>query len=131
MERDFLGTGWSFPLLPDASGKLGYSSDDRNIEESLRILLLTRVRERVMRPRLGTVIEDSVFAPGSPAHLTRIESSVREALRDWEPRVEVIDVHASLDPDDETRALVAIDYRIRRTQNRLSLVFPYYLEEGG
>lgn len=131
MQRDFLGAGWPFPILPDASGRIGYSEGDRNIEQSLRALLLTRLRERRMRPDLGTEAEDLVFAPGSPANLSRLEAMVRSAVRDWEPRVEVLDVRPELDPDDETRALVSIDYRIRRTQSRFSLVFPYYLQGDG
>jgi uncharacterized protein len=130
MAREYIGAGFRFPILPDAAGRLGYSSGDANVEQSLRVLLLTRLRERRMRPALGTVVHDALFSPGSTAFLSRIENSVREAVRDWEPRVQLLGVQASLDPEDETRAVVAIEYLVRRTQNRLSLVFPYYLEEG-
>ncbi|WP_428268710.1 GPW/gp25 family protein [Haliangium sp.] len=130
MARDFLGTGWRFPLRPDASGTLGYVSGEANIEQSLRILLLTRLGERRMRPDLGTAAHELVFAPGSQQHLTAIEDSVRDAIRDFEPRVAVLAVQAELDPGDETRVLVAIDYRVRRSNNKRNLVFPFYLEEA-
>jgi uncharacterized protein len=131
MARDHIGAGWRFPILPDASGRLGYSSGEANIEETLRVLLLTRMRERRMRADLGTLAHDLVFAPGSAVNLGRLEASVRDAIRDWEPRVELLSVRATLDPEDETRALCEVDYRVRRSQNRVSLVFPYYLEQAG
>ena len=131
MAGDFVGRGWAFPIMPDASGMLRYSEGDENIEKSLQVLLLTRLRERRMRPKLGTEVEDLVFAPGSRAVLSRLERMVRDAVRDWEPRVELLEVRPELDPDDETRAIVSIDYRVRRTQNRFSLVFPYYLQGTG
>jgi len=41
--KDFLGTGWRFPILPDGGGSLAYISGEDNIEQSLRILLLTQL----------------------------------------------------------------------------------------
>ena len=38
MANEFIGTGWSFPILPDATGSLGYVSGNLNVEQSLRIL---------------------------------------------------------------------------------------------
>lgn len=131
MAGDFLGSGWRFPLVPDATGRLGYTSGSDNVEQSMRLLLMTRLRERRMQPRIGTEVADLVFAPGSPAFLDRLEQTIREAVRDWEPRVELLGVEAQPDEADPTVVRVSIDYRIRRSNNRLNLVFPYYLEELG
>jgi hypothetical protein len=38
---------------------------------------------------------------------------------------------AGRDPRDETRAIVDLTYRVRQTNTRLNLVFPYYLETAG
>lgn len=131
MAREFLGTGWRFPLLPDASGGLGYSSGDENVEQSLHILLMTAVGDRVMRPRFGTQAERLVFAPGSVRYLRLLETTVREAVRDWEPRVDLDGVVAEVDASDETRILVSISYRVRQTNTRQNLVFPFYLGQTG
>lgn len=40
-QAPFLGTGWRFPILPDARGSLGFVSGDINVAQSVRILLLT------------------------------------------------------------------------------------------
>jgi uncharacterized protein len=128
MSGDFLGTGWAFPIRPDRGGGLAYVSGEPNIEQSLVLLLRTAQGERVMRPRFGTRVRELTFAPGSTRNLNLLATSVREAIRDWEPRVAVEDVNARLDPDDATRALIEITYRIRRSNTRLNLVHPYYLE---
>jgi phage baseplate assembly protein W len=131
MAREFLGTGWRFPILPDASGSLGYSSGDDNVEQSLHILLMTAVGDRVMRPRFGTQAERLLFAPGSVRYLRLLETTVREAVRDWEARVDLDGVVAEADASDETRILVSISYRVRQTNTRQNLVFPFYLGQTG
>jgi uncharacterized protein len=127
MTADFKGTGWAFPLRPDLGGGLGYTSGDANIEQSLLLLLRTVQGERVMRPGFGTGARDLVFAPGSAQNLGLLETTVREAIRDFEPRVVAEQVTAELDPRDETRAVVDVTYRILQTNTRDNLVFPFYL----
>ena len=127
MNNKILGKGWRFPILPDETGSLSYVGHDANVEQSLRILLLTDLRERVMRADFGCAAPSLVFAPGSVQFLGLLETTVREAIRDWEPRVETESVTAEVDPEDETRVTVAIRYLVRQTNTRNNLVFPFYL----
>ncbi|MFL6126028.1 GPW/gp25 family protein [Actinophytocola sp.] len=127
MTEPFLGTGWRFPILPDEAGRLGYAVGEQSIEHCLRALLLTATGERVMRPDLGTKAQESVFAPGSVANLHDLERSVADAVRNFEPRVEVDSVLAETDPADESHVTVSVEYRIRRTNTKANLVFPFYL----
>lgn len=127
MSDDFLGTGWRFPILPDEAGRLAYARGEESIAHCLRALLLTGLGERVMRPDLGTRAPDLVFAPDSVQNLADLESSIRDAVRLFEPRVELDEVRAEIDPGEESRVTVSIVYRIRRTNTRANLVFPYYL----
>lgn len=127
MAADFLGNGWRFPILPDPSGRLGYVAGADNVEQSLRVLLMTRLGERVMRADFGCAAPRYLFAPGSVQFLQLLEESVREAIVLWEPRVDVDSVSAEADPDDETRVTVAVACRVRASNTRLNLVYPYYL----
>ena len=127
MANEFLGNGWRFPILQDETGGLGYASDDENVEQSLRILLLTDLGERVMRSDFGCRAPRLVFAPGSVQSLGLLETTIREAVRDWEPRIDLEDVRAEVDLDDETRVTVNISYLVRRSNTRNNLVFPFYL----
>jgi phage baseplate assembly protein W len=127
MSEPFLGTGWRFPILPDEAGRLGYAVGEQSIEHCLRALLLTATGERVMRPDFGTKAQESVFAPGSVQNLRDLERSVADAVRTFEPRVELDSVTAEADPLDESRVTVSVEYRIRRTNTKANLVFPFYL----
>jgi uncharacterized protein len=127
MADTLLGKGWWFPLVPDATGALRYSSAETNVEQALKVVLLTKVGERVMRPTFGSRVSESVFAPGSERSLGLLEGAVRDAIRDWEPRVDLLGVSAAPDPEVPERVQVTIDYRIRRTNSRQNLVFPFYV----
>lgn len=127
MGNPLVGVGWRFPVLPDETGSLAYVGEDANVEQSLKILLLTDLKERVMRADFGCQAPSLVFAPGSVQYLGLLETTVREAIRDWEPRVETEDVSAEVDSDDETRVTVSISYLVRQTNSRNNLVFPFYL----
>lgn len=126
-DANFLGRGWRFPIVPDAAGGLGLVEGDANIEQSLRLLLLTELGERVMRATFGCDAPRLVFSPGSVQYLQLLETTVREAVRDWEPRVTLEGVTAETIPGDETQVSVSIDYRIRSSNTRTNLVFPFYL----
>jgi phage baseplate assembly protein W len=127
MSEDFLGTGWRFPVLPDETGRLGYAVGEQSIEHCLRALLLTGVGERVMRPAFGTRAPRLVFAPGGVRNLRDLEGAITVAVRDFEPRVELDEVRAEADPADESRVTVTVVYRVRRTNTKNNLVFPFYL----
>ena len=127
MSEPFLGTGWRFPILPDEAGRLGYAVGEQSIVHCLRALLLTATGERVMRPDFGTKAQESVFAPGSVQSLRDLERSIADAVRTYEPRVELDSVRAEADPLDESRVTVSVEYRIRRTNTKANLVFPFYL----
>jgi phage baseplate assembly protein W len=129
--NEIIGTGWRFPILPDARGRLGYVTGQENIEQSLHLVLLTNLRERVMRADFGTDAREQLFAPGSEKVLRLLEKSVAEAIRDHEPRVEILNLSAEADPRDQTHIHVLIDYEVRATYVRGNLVFPFYLAGGG
>lgn len=127
MANGFIGAGWKFPILPDRVGSLGYVEGDDNVEQSLHILLMTQLGERVMRSDFGTQSPRLVFSPGSVQYLRLLENTVREAVRDWEPRVDLTQVLAEADSADESKVTVSVSYTVRRSNTRNNLVFPFYL----
>jgi hypothetical protein len=52
---------------------------------------------------------------------------VEDALEMWEPRIIVIDVAVNPDPNQHGRVLIDIQYQLRATSDKRSLVFPFYL----
>ena len=123
---DFVGSGWAFPLRTDATGSIALVSDDREIEESMRIILGTAYGERRMRPEFGCGIHELVFLGADASILNRIEREVRVSLERWEPRIEVDDVTVTLDPDASGVLYVEVRYTIADSNDPRNLVFPFY-----
>ena len=58
----------------------------------------------------------------------RVTSLVRQALLEWEPRIDTIGVVTVSDVEQPTLLSIEIDYVVRATNNRFNLVYPFYLE---
>jgi phage baseplate assembly protein W len=126
MSEEFIGSGWAFPLRTDATGAIALVSHDREIEESIRLILGTAFGERPMRPDYGCEIHDYVFSSINPDLISRIAVAVRESLIRWEPRIEVKDVIVTIDPQDQTVAYIDVRYAVGDTNDPRNLVFPFY-----
>ena len=122
---DFVGRGLAFPLAVDGSGGLALVGGTAGIERALRTIVLTAPGERVMRPDFGCAIWDLLFDPLNDNTLGLMAQAVRDAVGRWEPRVELDEARVI---PDEDGGLVWIDlvYRVRSTNHRHNLVFPFY-----
>jgi len=131
MAKDFLGTGWKFPLQINERGGVALSQYERKIQESIRVIIGTAKGERVMKPDFGCDIQEFTFSVIDTSTLTMIKSAVKEALILWEPRIEVLSVEVSAERIND--GILAIDtaYRIRATNTEYNLVYPFYLRPGG
>lgn len=127
--QDFLGTGWKFPVEPDGEGEIDVAAAEQDIRESIGIILGTSKGERVMRPDFGCGIHDFVFTAVNTKTLTKVETSVREALVEWERRIEVRNVDVSTEKLNEGQLVITIEYRVRQTNTEDNLVYPFYLDE--
>jgi phage baseplate assembly protein W len=128
--RKFLGTGWKFPVRVSPSGGLVYSQGEQSVEEAIWILIGTARGERQMLPRFGCGIHDLVFAPNSPATQGNVQHLVKDALTEWEPRIDVLDVNVSSADGEENTMLIRVDYRIRSNNTFGNIVYPFYITEG-
>lgn len=130
-ESAILGTGWSFPpTFSRSSASVEMVSDDTDIRQSLRILFSTYLGERIMLPRYGSQLGKMVFRAITTTLLSELRDDVRQAILNWEGRIDVDRVTA--EPDASVSGLVNITvyYTIRQTNARNNLVYPFYLEEA-
>lgn len=134
MERGFLGTGWSYGLSPAAEGvglaaggQIAEAGGEASVRQSIWLILGTAVGERVGRPDFGCAIHDLVFAPLSAGTMGDAIRAVTQALVTWEPRIQVLDVDASPAEDADDVLIIEIHYRIRMTNSRYNMVYPFYL----
>jgi len=128
--KDILGTGWAFPLRADGRGGVALSRHETDIEESISIILSTAKGERRMRPNFGCDVHTLIFAPNNATTWGLAAHYVEEALGWWEPRIEVTEVNPQSDPQDTSRLLINIKYRIKATNDARNLIYPFYLLPG-
>lgn len=124
---DILGTGFSWPMGVDGRGGIAMARQEKDIDESIKIILSTSVGERHMRPMFGCRIHELVFAPNSATTWGLMQQYVEEALGWWEPRIEVVQVDVNPDPTDTARLIVDVLYKVKATSDKRSLVYPFYL----
>ena len=134
MPGGFLGVGWNFPLefeqLDGARRSIRLAEYEESIRQSIRIILETARGERVMRPDFGCGIHERVFALNDSATRGIIADEVREALLNWEPRIDVLEVEARAEGSEGQVLLINIEYKVRSTDNRFNLVYPFYLNRS-
>jgi phage baseplate assembly protein W len=127
MSEQFIGSGWAFPLRTDATAGIALVSGDREIMESMRLILGTAPGERPMRPEFGCAISDFVFAPADAATAGQIAYEVRISLERWEPRIILEDVQVDFSQAASGTLLIDIRYRLRGSNDPRNLVFPFYV----
>ena len=127
MSQEFIGRGWSFPARVDDTGAIALSSGEREIQESIRLILSTAPGERPMRPEFGCAVHEYAFAPADAATAGAVGDAVRTALRFWEPRIDVTRVAVTFDAVDAGMLLIDVGYSIRGSNDPRNLVFPFYV----
>jgi uncharacterized protein len=119
-------------LQLNRDGRLATVSGDELIRQALILILSTRPGERVMRPEFGCRLHELLFAVTSDTTAGVAMHYVRQAVEQWEPRVEVMDVTADWLPDNPTILEIALTYRIRTSQTERTLSWAFqsapYLE---
>ena len=128
--RRHLGQGWAFPVRVGQDGAIEYSAGEKNVQESIWILLGTALGERVMRPSVGCGVFDLVFAPNNVATRAEMQARVRQALIRHEQRINVLAVQVDSEPERPEVLLIRVDYQIRSNNARGNVVYPFFLREG-
>jgi phage baseplate assembly protein W len=128
--KEFLGKGWAFPFLvePDR-GRVSLVAYDDDVQQAIRIILVTAKGERVMRPDFGCGIHDLVFGAINTALIGQVQRDVQEALRRFEPRIDVLNVTVDQTRVADGRLDVSIDYRVRTTNQAGNYIYPFYFKE--
>ena len=128
--KSFLGRGFGFPFrVEEGTGKIAMVSHEEDIRQSVELILHTYRGERVMRPDFGARVADYLFAENTKETGFALESEIRQALIDWEPRIDEIEVEAQVD-GARAAITVSISYRVRSTNNMFNVVYPFYTLEG-
>jgi hypothetical protein len=125
MTDDFIGRGFPFPLRIDERGSMALVGGIEELERSMTVVISTAPGERPFRPRFGCRIWELMFEPINEATMGLMEMYVEEALRMWEPRVDIEEI--LVEPADvEGAVMISVSYVVRATNDRRNLVYPFY-----
>ncbi len=127
---DLLGKGWAFPVDLDDRNEIALAVGEEDIEQAIWIILSTAFGERLMHPDFGCGIHDLVFALNNTGTAGLARFYVEDALIRWEPRIDLEEVEVQADPDQQELLLISVSYRVRTTDSRYNLVYPFYLTRG-
>jgi hypothetical protein len=129
--KAFLGVGFKFPIQVDENtGRIKTVSYEEDIQEAIRIILMTKKGERVCNPQFGCGIHEYTFETMDFTTVSAMKQEIELALVMWEPRIEDIEVVIDTEQQQEGVVLIQIGYVVRSTNNPFNLVFPYYINEG-
>ena len=117
------GKGISFPPRIGADGRIVWSEGEENIRESIRVILMTELNERLHLPEFGGGLNRFLFEPNTATTRQLIRDRITKALARWEPRIAVQTVSVEPDAQDLQSAIATIYYKLVATQatERVSL----------
>ena len=130
VETEIIGRGWAFPPQISAQGGMALTSERNELIQSIWIILSTSPGQRVMRPTFGCRLHELVFAPNNSQTAAQARRFVTEALGMWEPRILVERVEVHPDLQETSRLMIEIDFQVKSTHDRRSLVYPFYTIPG-
>ena len=129
--NSFLSSGWSFPSSFDKKA-IGVEmvSMEEDIAQSLAIYFSTRTGERTMRSDYGCFLYDNLFDLVTEEMVQGMSSELQRSIMLFEPRIQITNINASKSDLMEGVINIAIEYQIIANNNRINIVYPFYLTEG-
>ena len=105
-------------------------SDEKDIRESLYILMSTNPGERITMQRYGCPLRRFVFKPIDNHLAYRLSEALRDAITKFESRVKVDNIEVDTSKDIDGIVYISVFYTIISTNIRNNIVFPFYKAEG-
>jgi phage baseplate assembly protein W len=112
------GRGISFPPRVGSDGRVQWSEGEANVQEAIRIILMTEQNERLRLAEFGGGLGQFLFEPNTVSTRHSIQDRITKALTRWEPRIQIESVVVDADPADREAAIASITYKLVSTQTR-------------
>ena len=110
VSKSFKDVSMSFKFNP-LSGDLITLKNENAIARAVRNIVLTTPGEKFFDPDFGSSVGEILFENVDDITAVSIEDEIKSSLKNYEPRVELIDVN--VEPNfDENQFDVTISYRI-------------------
>jgi|694.fasta_scaffold00555_38 phage baseplate assembly protein W len=94
--------------------------DEQAIKQSVRNLILTKNFERPFHSEIGSQVRGLLFEPVTEMSVSIIKRSIVDVIRNYEPRVQLVDVFVNVRPD-ENYVDIRIVFKIINTATPIEL----------
>lgn len=105
-----------------ATGDISKKYDENAIKQSVKNLIMTNHYERPFHPEIGSQVMGLLFENDSPMLQATLERAITYTIENFEPRVKLISVQVSLNPDNNA-AYVSITFKIVNTERPITVDF--------
>ncbi|MGD0096990.1 MAG: GPW/gp25 family protein [Terracidiphilus sp.] len=106
--------GWPFLPVP-TNGQLVFPALEQSVRDSIRVILMTRPGEQLMRPRYGAGLETFLDEANTITLRSQIQTTIMQSLQNYENRITVDAVDVDPVPGSPAQLQVQIHYRLLRT----------------
>ena len=120
-DKIFSDLDLSFNKHP-VTGDIGAKFNEQAVKNSIKNLVLTRHYERPFRSEIGSNIGNMLFELATPALAAILKQEIINLIRNFEPRVDQLEVEISFSPDNNY-ILVKIIFTIVMTTSPIVLEF--------
>ncbi len=105
------------------TGGIETVAENDSVRQAILLLLSTIPGERVMRPDYGCDLFRLIFSPNDNTTAGLAIHYVNQAIKRWEPRVEIESLDAVPNDVDRARLDIVLVYRLRATLRVETLLF--------
>ena len=122
----FLGSGLSFPLRLDDSGKVVITKNIDLIKSSIYNIVNWPYRHRFFLEQYGCRIEELLEEPNDYISFNLARRYIVDALNTWEKRIEISPSNITVERTSDTAIYLRLDYMIVSTKKQETFIFPFY-----
>ena len=117
--RTFIDLDLNFTAHP-VNKDVAIKYDEQAIKQSVRNLILTKNFERPFHSEIGCQVRGLLFEPVTEMSVSIIKRSIVDVIRNYEPRVQLVDVFVNVRPD-ENYVDIRIIFKIINTATPIEL----------
>lgn len=100
----------TLPFSFDSSGAVSFTRDEKKIwQDRVVMVIMTRLRERIMRPAYGSEIHDYVFETEEAA-VSEVAGTIAASFSKWLPSLQLLNVDVAFDQADG-RLIIDVSYK--------------------
>lgn len=123
-----IGSGLIFPIQIDQNGRAVVDNGLELLRTSIVHILSTPKNFRWFNEKFGVRLWELLEEPNDTVGIALVKTFVTEAIRKWEPRVQLLEVRVITETATLEKVEIGIIYRVRNSKTEDSFIYNFYKE---